>query len=285
MSGYSIQSIKNLSSLDQLETELLLSHLSSLSREQLLAHPEKELSKKIFKDFKKLEAKRLKNWPIAYLIKHKYFFGLKFKVNKNVLIPRPETELMVEMIIKDLEVVKNKISILDIGCGSGSIIVSLANHFKANKKIDFLASDKSIKALKLAKINAVNNELKGIIKFKRGSLLKPFKKTMESNLKNGKNIIIAANLPYLNKEEMKEVSIKYEPKTALYSAKNGLKHYEELFKQLSKINTNGLVTVFCEINPQQADNLIKILNKKISAKKISLKKDFSNQLRFVIVKL
>lgn len=285
MSDYSIQSIKNSSSLDQLETELLLSHLTSLSREELLAHPEKKLSTKVFKNFKKLEAKRLKNWPIAYLTNEKYFFSLKFAVNKHVLIPRPETEMMVDLIINNVANTKNNTSILDIGCGSGNIIISLAHHLKRNKKLSFLASDKSAKALKVAKANATSHKLKKIIKFKQGSLIKAFKKTIKKHLKQGHDIIIAANLPYLNKEEMKEPSIKHEPKTALYSAKNGLKHYRQLFKQLAKLNTNKQVSVFCEINPQQADDFVKILNKKIKQKEITFAKDLSGQIRFVLLKI
>jgi len=214
-----------------LDAELLLSFALNKDKEYLYTHSEKEINKKKLNKYFKLIKKRAKYIPIAYLLGYKEFYGLKFKVNKHVLIPRPLTE---EIVDKAINVIKknNDISnIVEIGTGSGAIIVALANKLNCNK-YNFYATDISSKALKVAKYNAKKNNVKRYITFKKGNLIKP--------VKDLKIDLLLTNLPYLNKDDLREPSIKYEPKKDLLE-KN---HYKKLFKQIKKYLLKAPIIIY-----------------------------------------
>ena len=116
-----------------IEAEILLSHVLKKPRECLLAHEEKKLTKTQISNIQYLISKRLEGIPIAYIVGYKYFYGLKFKVNKRVLIPRPETELMVEETLKHVTHNTKYITIIDIGTGSGCIIISIIKQLLKSK--------------------------------------------------------------------------------------------------------------------------------------------------------
>ncbi|HTL39584.1 MAG TPA: HemK/PrmC family methyltransferase, partial [Methylomirabilota bacterium] len=138
-----------------LDAEVLLSHLLDQPKEYLFTHADQILSPKLEREFKIRLNRRIKGWPVAYINNKKEFFGLSLFVNKNVLIPRPETEGLVELVLDKAKSQKN-IKILDIGTGSGAIIISLAKilGISGNK---FFASDISKKALAVAQKNAKQN--------------------------------------------------------------------------------------------------------------------------------
>lgn len=299
----SFNQIKKTSLLPRLDFELLLAKASSLSREKLITYPDRNLGLKILKKYKELEKKRLKNWPVAYLLEEKSFYGLNFKVSPKVLVPRPETEILVENIFKKVnEIESKKINIIDLGTGSGAIIISLASEIKKInselfKKTNFIALDISNDALKVAKENAKNNKVETKIIFRKSDLLEIFKNKKFSEdffiFKN--HLIISANLPYLKPEEFKkEKSISREPKLALVAGKDGLKYYRKLFKQLSliiKINSdkfqknNKLKSLFliCEINPEQVDPMKELANKYLQGATIKIEKDLANKDRFFVI--
>lgn len=287
---YSFNSIKALSLLESRETEEIISQLSKLNRETLFTYPNKDLGFKTFKKFKKLEKKRLKNWPLPYLLSYQDFFGLRFQVSPAVLIPRPETEILVEKIISEVSRDNNKRLFIDIGCGSGSIIISLAKNLSKNNI--FIASDVSCQALKIAKKNIKKHELKDIIVLKKTNLLRSHEKSIISSWERGEEVVITANLPYLNEAEMKELSIQREPKLALYSKEDGLSHYKILFKQLSLIinragtvkKANTLVLII-EINPQQLRLLIKELNNTLPSSSLEKLKDLRDKDRFILIRV
>lgn len=250
----------------QLEAELIISHVEKVKREKILSQIEKRINSNSIKKIERMCQKRISGQPMAYLLGYKNFYQLEFAVNKHTLIPRPESELIIEQIISKISP-EQKNLIIDIGTGSGCLIISLANILKNDTTTHFWATDVSRSALKIAKKNAKKHQLKKKIIFSRGNLLKPFIKKIKSfNKKNGFiNIIIIANLPYLTKKEIKESpSIKFEPRQALYGGKDGLKYYKKLLEQIKKIkNEYNSIELYQEISNWQKEKLEKIIIKKI----------------------
>lgn len=190
----------------EMEAELLLAHVLKKDRVFIMAHPEYSVKPKEVIQFNKLVKARLAGWSSAVLLGTKEFYGLEFKVNKDVLVPRPETEILVNTI---LDYVKSKPEalVMDIGTGSGAIITSLFKNLE-NKRHLFYASDKSNKALIVAKSNAKKYQTSASrrIGFLNGDLLKPYLPILKRT--KPQNIVIAANLPYLKPAEITEPSIK-----------------------------------------------------------------------------
>jgi len=196
-----IKELLSSSSLPLLEAERLLAFLLSCSREHLVSYPQEIVDKKIIKKFTRLQKKRKKYYPLAYLIGEKQFYGLNFLVNKNVLVPRPETEQIVDYLLVYLNNKNNKqpLNFLDIGTGSGAIIITLVKKIqdlkpKNSNFYSFYASDISISALKIAKKNAKKYGLEKNIIFKRSYLIKNISTKYLKDDK--KDLIITANLPY-----------------------------------------------------------------------------------------
>ncbi|MBN1326120.1 peptide chain release factor N(5)-glutamine methyltransferase [Candidatus Falkowbacteria bacterium] len=252
-----------------LDIEIILSKTLNKPKEYLYEYSEKKLLTKQLTFFKKLFSRRLKGEPIAYILGYKEFYNLNFKVNKNVLIPRPETEVLVDKVIKYCqEKIPNsqfQIPIIDIGTGSGCIIISLAKNIKNAK---FFATEISVNALKVAKQNAKLNNVK--INFLKGNLLEP--------ITNYKllitNYIIVANLPYLTTKEVNNPILKYEPKVALDGGQGGLKYFYELFDQIEKFAIEPKA-IFLEIGYNQAARIKKIVKKVLPEYKFEVKKDLS----------
>ncbi len=228
----------------RLDQEILLAHILHHPREHIFAHPEIKLSKTQVSKFRRLWKKRLKNYPLAYLTGQKEFFGLDFHVNNNVLIPRPETEFMVEEIIGYVEKsARGKSIIADIGTGSGCIAVVLKKKLPAAQVIGL---DVSAAALKIARKNSQKN--KTAVEFYRGDVAALAKKKILPD-------IIAANLPYLDKDKKRFFyhncpALKYEPDSALFANKNGLGDYISLLEKLMvfrKLPT----AIFLEIGSKQ----------------------------------
>lgn len=282
--------------IERQEAEILIAYLLNKTRESVLIHPETRIDISIYNKLNRLQQKRLKNYPIAYLTGQKEFYGLDFKVNKNVLVPRPETEIMVENIIdifkpiengqetngsKKSKIITNPL-IIDIGTGSGAIIISLASELKKLfprdfKNFKFKAIDISAGALKIAKDNAKFHNLK-TIKFYQGNLLNPIVKSLTIQ-----NLIIAANLPYLTPAQIKKSpSISREPKLALVAGNDGLKYYRELFKQLKNIKYKSL-TLFCEIDSSQSDSITYLAKNHFPQTKLKIIKDLAGLDRFLEV--
>jgi len=262
------------------DAELLLAFVLQKNREFLLTYPEKNINFWQSLKFKYLTKRRAKNEPVAYLVGQKDFFGLNFVVNKNVLVPRPETELMVEEII---EIVKEKSTgkIIDLGTGSGCIISSLAKNLENNFK--FFASDISRPALKIAKKNAQLNRVHDKIIFKHGNLLKPF----IDDIVVDDYLIISSNLPYLSPEQIKNSpSIQKEPYLALEAGEDGLRYYRELFAQIVELKNGKNISGFClcEIDPIQKDS-IGILVKSYFDTNFTIKNDLAGLSRLAIIEI
>jgi len=278
--------------IDALDAELLLAHILKKPREWVLVHPEARVHKVYkVKKFIKLVNQRAKGVPLAYLTGHKEFFGLDFEVNKNVLIPRPETERMVELVIEEIKRLKDqKITMLDVGTGSGCIPVAIVNHIRHNFSpyqgeregvcLKTIAIDISKKALTVARRNARKHKVE--IKFLRGDLLSPILKSCV--IHHTSSLIITANLPYLtNKQFNSSPSIQHEPKLALVAGRDGLRYYRILLKQIRKLLEikNLKLEIFLEIDPSQSPHITKLIKSLLPNAKIEIKKDLTGLDRVV----
>lgn len=250
-----------------IEADLLLGHVLKQSKEFLYLHDDKKLTSVQQNKFLGMTKKRQTGLPVAYLIGYKYFYGLKFKVNKDVLIPRPETEWIVD---KTLQIIgKKPLSIIDVGTGSGCIAISLAK----NSKAKIFATDISNRALKVAKENAKINKVK--IDFSKHNLLEGVK---------GKFDVIIANLPYVPVSEYKKFkkNLKFEPKLALTDGTNDFILIEKLLTQASgRLNSNGKILL--EIDPLFAMPLKRIVKNLMPNKKCEVFKDLNKLDRYIFI--
>lgn len=260
-----------------LEAEILLSSVLKKSREFILAHPEYGLNKQQVQKLQMLTKKRLDNYPLAYLVGYKEFFGLQFLVNKHVLIPRPETELILE---EALIIVANQNidNIIDIGTGSGCIIITLAKLLK-HHKINFYGLDISAPALKVAQRNAKLHQVN--VKFRRGNLLQPL--IPSKNFNKQTNLLIA-NLPYLTPRQIaNSPSVSREPKLALAAESDGLKYYRQLLWQLVKSSFN-FQYLLLEIDPSQKNTIKRLIKNYLPNASWQIKKDLKGHNRLVMIK-
>jgi len=294
--------------LPRLDAELIIAHVLKKPREFVLANPETKIKRLKDLKIKKLFKQCQQNKPLAYITGHKEFFGLDFKVNKNVLIPRPDTELMVELVFEKIKRLKDyKIILVDVGTGTGCIPITIlktnptlpsphrggnSSPYKGEVGGGFAtyAIDISAKALTVAKANAKKHGVK--IKFIKGDLLSP----TPPLLKGGRGdigqqkfqIIITANLPYLTPSQFKsEPSIKHEPKLALVAGKDGLKYYRQLMKQIKKLSSEFKVrsSIFLEIDPSQAKSIKLLIKHHFPHAKITIHQDLSGKDRVVEVEI
>jgi len=260
-----------------------------------------KLNKNEEKLFNNFINQRLKNKPVAYIINRKEFYGYSFYVDENVLIPRPETELIVEEVLKILNnfypalaegqrgfnLASKNFNLIDIGTGSGCIIISILNELEKikNKKniCKSYANDISKEAIKIAKINSKKYNLNKKIKFITGDLEKVI---TEKIFSTSDQIIITANLPYIKDDDYKTLSLdikKHEPKIALTAGENGLDYIEKLINLVSKIQLRltQKIYLFLEADPDQMDEIVAIISQKLVSTDIEIIKDLSNNERIV----
>ena len=230
-----------------LDSELLLAKSLNQSREELLINLEQNINKRDLTNFNKYLIRRSKKEPIAYLIGEKEFWSKKFFVNKSTLIPRPETELLVEKLVTLYK--KKRVNILDIGTGTGCVIISLLSELKNSSG---MAVDISSKALFVAKKNALKFRLSNRIKF----LSQHFE-----GIHNKKFDLIVSNPPYITRYGIKNLSDdikKFEPRMALDGGNDGLDLIKKVIYKSKKIlKING--TLALEIGNEQINKVSKIL--------------------------
>jgi len=250
----------------------------------VLSHPEYQPDLKEKNKIRRFILRRRRGEPFAYIVGHKEFFGLNFVVNKNVLVPRPETELLVEEAIKEIKNLKNPL-LIDVGTGSGCIPITIGKILK-KQKIKIIATDISRSALFVAKKNARLHKIK--IKFLHGDLLTPASKIFSLQSLIFSSVILTANLPYGWKEwknncSMETRGLKFEPPRALFTGKHGLELYEKLFKQIRTFssNINCPMAVFCEFDPRQTDQLKKLTKKILPRANAEIKTDLCGRDRLL----
>lgn len=266
--------------------EFLLRQTIHQDKAYLFTHSEHKMTLAQQAKYRSWVTQRSKHKPVWYITAKIDFLGLDFSVNQNVLIPRPETELLVEKITEHFREGFSPKSILDIGTGSGAIILSLANicysssgarsaHICSNSKL--FASDISQKALAVARKNAKNLGFAGKVCFKKGDLFQPWQ--------GQKFDLIVANLPYIPHEDMATLAvdlIHYEPRTALDGGHEGLEIYERFFAEIGS-HLNGGGKVFCEIGYDQGERIQKILAQTMLKASVTVLGDYANVDRIVVL--
>jgi len=234
----------------RLDSEILLSKILDVDREYLLSNQNQKIQEENLRAHFALVRKREKKEPVAYLVGYKQFWKNDFLVNKSVLIPRPDTEFLVEESLKYLK--KNKhYSILDIGTGSGCIIISL---LLDRPKCNGSAVEVSKNAIKIAKTNAKLQQVHNRIKFINSDIDK---------LNHGKYDLIITNPPYIKSNEIKnlEEDIKfYEPKISLDGGSDGLREIKKVIKK-SKTLLKRKGKLVLEFDHQQKKDVIKELKR------------------------
>ncbi len=261
---------KNSIATANIDAELLLSISLKKSREKILLNLEKKINPENIKIYFKLIKRRKKKEPISFISGKKFFWKNQFYVNKNVLTPRPETEFLVEEVLKILKF-KTRISVLDVGLGSGCILLSLLNE---KKMWSGTGVDLSDLAVKIAKNNAKIQQIHNRIKFIKSDIDKVFL---------GKYDLIVSNPPYINKIGYNNLDLgvkNYEPKMALYGGIDGFDIIEKVIKK-SKIvlKNNGLLAM--EIGQGQSYSVERLL-KNNGFYILKIIKDYQNIKRCIL---
>ena len=250
---------------NRIDSEIILSHIMGIPRERLLID-EKDIQENKIRKFKSLILRRSQNEPIAYITKNKEFRSTNFFVNKNSLIPRPETELLIDPIAK---IFKNKnLFFLDAGIGTGCITFAILNELKHSRGIGI---DVSNETLSNAKIN--------LKKFK--NRVKLLKKSIDEVI-NIRFDLIVSNPPYVRKREINRLSWdikKFEPRIALDGGNDGLDVIKKvIYKSRYILKSNGILAL--EIGTGQYLSVMKLLEASNFRKKVIIK-DYKNNIRCI----
>ena len=254
----------------KLDSELLMSKILKSSRENIILCPNQRISNRMFSDFKNLLNQRALGKPIAYLVGKKEFWKYEFVINEKVLIPRPDSELVVEKVL-ELTRYKSRLKILDIGVGSGCILLSILK-----EKEDFYGTgiDISRKCIDLSKLNANRLELKERVKF--------FKSDVD-NFNYGKYDLIVSNPPYINSAYLKYLDknvINFEPKNALNGGIDGISEIRKVINKSSElIKINGKLILEIAFNQKERVSEL-LINKGFYINNVV--KDYANNNRCII---
>ena len=253
----------------RLDSELLLSKTLNKKREEILINLDERITQRYFSKYKELIFRRSQNEPIAYILEEKEFWSKNFFVSSDTLIPRPETELMVEILVKIFK--EKKISILDIGTGSGCILISLLSELKNSKGIGI---DISQRALRIAKKNSEKHTMQSRIKFLNKSLDSKFYQKFD---------LIVSNPPYIKSSEIKNLKEdirKYEPRIALDGGNDGLDLIKKvIYKTKYILKVKGMLAL--EIGNEQLKKVSEILKKKNFKIEYSIK-DYKDNVRCIV---
>ncbi len=253
----------------QLDAEVILSDIMGVSREFLILNNEKIINKNTLKKYNFAIERRVKREPVAYIVGKKEFWSENFLVNKNTLVPRPETELMIYKVLKFFK--NRKINILDIGTGSGCLLLSMLKNLNFSRGVGI---DISSKAIEVALINAKNLNLSNRVHFKICDI---------KNYNIGKYDLIISNPPYIPSKDIKNLSkdiTNHEPKSALDGGIDGLDLIKKvIYKSNYLLKRNGLLVI--EIGFNQYRKISSIL-KRNKFREISKEFDYNNNVRCII---
>jgi release factor glutamine methyltransferase len=251
--AFAEQELKRSNNLNsRLDSEILVSHLINVPKESIYSKLKENLPLNQTEELQKLVSRRVKKEPIAYILNNKEFWSINFYVDRSVLIPRPETEVLIDLILSKISNKNNYLNILDIGTGSGCILISLLKELVKAKGIGV---DKSSKAIAIAKKNSISQQVDNRALFKSVNL---------EEIKFDKKFdLIVSNPPYLPDVSLKNLNsdIKlYEPKIALQGGVQGVDFLYKIIGLASKIlKINGLLAL--EIGDNQFHILAKYLKK------------------------
>ena len=253
----------------KLDSEILLSRVLNKSREELLINLKQKIKPREISNFLKLIDRRSSKEPIAYILEEKEFWSKSFLVSKNTLVPRPETELMVEKIVKIFK--KKDIFILDIGTGTGCILLSILSELENSKGTGI---DISSKAIQIARANSRKHKLTERTKFCKRSL---------DDIYHNKFDLIVSNPPYIKRKDIKNLNEdikKFEPKLALDGGNDGLDVIKKvIYKSKNILKIKGMLAL--EIGNEQFKKVSKILRDN-KFRDSYLVKDYRENIRCIL---
>ena len=249
----------------------LLSFFTNKPQSWLVAHPEFHISYSIARMLNCAIDKLVEGYPLAYIIHRQAFYGLEFFINPSVLIPRPETELMVETAIAWLRANPNRRVAAEIGIGSGCVSISLAHHIN---DLSIIASDISWSALQVAKKNIANYDLCNQIHLIQCDFLSGVFDKFD---------LICANLPYISSKELQHMEVsRFEPKIALDGGVDGLRVISNFLVNSPRwLKTDGILLL--EIESHQEKSLLSQANSAFAQKSIRVLRDLAKFPRLVVV--
>jgi len=273
------------SSSARLDAEILLSYILKKPTTFLLAHDEHKICSIKLWLYKRAIRKRKQGMPVAYLTGHKEFYFLDFKVNRNVLVPRPDTETLVECVIeyirsitggendhsrqRDLSIAPPEVLLLDIGTGSGCIPISVCKNIE---DLIAVATDISCNALRVARRNIKKYGLEGRIRLIHSDLLK----NVLPELFEEREVIVTANLPYIPTDYQISPELKYEPQISLFGGSDGMDLYKKIVQQLIPIKPKA---IFFELFEDQ----IAILKTRLPGYRLKYIKNMSGKARVLVM--
>ena len=267
--------------IDRIDAQILLGHVLQVERSTLYAYPERELTPVQEQQYFALIERRVQGEPVAYLVGHKEFYGLDLIVDSRVLIPRPETELLVEIA---LQICRQKIAagstpiVADIGTGSGAIPIALAVN---EPRLPYLyAVDISRDALAVAALNCQRHHVEQRVRLLQGDLIAPLSEPVD---------ILTANLPYVGTNEIALLTpdvYDYEPHLALFSGPAGLDLLERF---LTNVATSNILkqeaVILLEIGYQQREHLSQVIYTLWPQAKLRVYKDYAGWDRVLQINL
>jgi len=258
-----------------IESEVLIRKILDLDRSDFFTTLNNHISPIKISQIKKNLRKRISGIPLSHITKKREFFGIDFFVNENVLIPRQESELLVEEVIAFCRKhQKTNLTVVDVGTGSGALAISIAKNLE---NVNVIATDISQKALQVARKNAEKIHVSNKISFLHSNLLE--------NLKTPANVIVA-NLPYLSTSEINTLSleVKKEPEIALFGGENGIDLIEKLIRQTPKhLKKNGKLIL--EISPSQKNIVFSLIEQSFPKNKPKAHQDFTKIKRAISVEI
>jgi release factor glutamine methyltransferase len=261
--GEAFSRIKSISETPNLDAQILLGHSMGVSRTWVIGHAHDVITPNVFKNFQSLISQREIGVPLPYILGWWEFYGRRFRVSEEVLIPRPETELLVEVAINYLTQNSDRQFVLDIGTGSGCIAISLAAEISP---LEILATDISRNALGLAKENAVKH---GVSDLSTGVSAQPD--------------VVCANLPYIPGEQLQNLEVaNWEPSIALDGGVNGLSQIIDLLDDLPRIVQPGGM-ILLEVEEKKGDDVRVEARERFPDGKIELHCDLAGKDRLLSI--
>jgi len=239
-----------------LDADLLLAHVCGITREALYAHMDEHMSPSEALALHDLVERRARGEPVAYLRGYKEFYGLRLAVDPRVLIPRPETEVLVEAVLEQVRAT-GRTRVVDVGTGSGGIAIAVA---VSDPRVRVIATDVSADALAVARANAIAHGVARRIDLRQGDLLTPVTEPVD---------VVAANLPYLRADAREHLtgertSLLFEPAVAVVAGEDGLDLIRRCVAQLrDKLAPEGVALLECD--PSQASVVADLLRDTIHA--------------------
>lgn len=263
--------LEPISDMASLEAQMLASFVLSRPRSWLLAHPNTLIEPDKLKILNSLLSKLADGYPFAYITGEREFFGRKFAVQPGILIPRPETELLVETALNWLANHPSQQTAVDIGCGSGCIAVSLAAECKA---LTLYAVDIDPAAVRLTQQNAFTHRVSSNVHCLVGDLMSPFRTKFD---------LICANLPYIPTTTLIGLAVsQYEPVLALDGGEDGLQIIDQLLKHAKKLLSPGGL-ILLEIESSQGESAPKLATKYFPQADIQLARDLADHSRLLVI--